>query len=108
MVNIMVNKFKTVLKEPEYNVVEQYDGTDSMYFIAKGECAVSVTDEKKNHRKIKTLRPGDYFGEISLMYGCKRTAEVTSNKYSTLAMLSRAHYKELLFEFPMLVEEMKK
>ena len=64
--------------------------------------------EKKNQRKIRTLRPGDYFGEISLMYGCKRTAEVTSNKYSTLAMLTRANYRELLFEFPMLVDEMKK
>ena len=97
---MMVNKFKTELREPEYSVIEQYDSSDSMFIIAKGECAVSVVDEKKNIKKIKTLRPGDYFGEIALMYGCKRTADVTSNKYSTLAMLNRANYRELLFEFP--------
>jgi len=46
-------------------------------------------DEKKNEHVIKFMRPGDYFGEISLIYGCKRTASVISTKYSTLAMLSK-------------------
>ena len=100
LVNMMVNKFKTELREPEYIVIEQYESTDSMFIIAKGECAVLVIDEKKDKKKIKTLRPSDYFGEIALMYGCKRTADVISYKYSTLAMLGNAQYKELLFEFP--------
>lgn len=61
-----------------------------MYVIAKGACQVSIMDEKKINRKIKkTLRPGDYFGEISLIFGCKRTATVESSKYSTLAKLTK-------------------
>ena len=96
----MVNKFKTELREPEYIVIQQYDTTDSMYIIAKGECKVWVMDEKKAKKQIKTLRPSDYFGEIALMYGCRRTADVVSQKYSTLAMLAKSVYKELLFEFP--------
>jgi len=71
-----------------------------MFLIAKGACEVSILDEKKNRQKLKTLRPGDYFGEISLIYGCKRTATVTSMKYSTLAILKKNHYKEILIEFP--------
>lgn len=54
------------------------------------------------------LRPGDFFGEISMIYGCNRTATVKSFKYSTLAMLTKAQYKEILIEFPSLQDELKK
>lgn len=76
-----------------------------MYILAKGECFVKYVDQKKkltdNHR---TLRPGEYFGEISMIYGCKRTATVVSRKYSTLAQLTRAKFKEIVTEFPELLE----
>lgn len=93
LVRMMVNKFKTELREPEYTVIEQYDSTDSMFIIAKGECTVNIIDEKKNSKKLKILRPGDFFGEISLIYGCKRTADVISQKYSTLAKLDKEQYR---------------
>ena len=73
-------------------MVEQYDSTDSLYIIAKGECSVEMLDHKKNLNKLKRLRPGDFFGEISLIYGCKRTADVISQKYSTLAKLLRQDF----------------
>jgi CRP-like cAMP-binding protein len=79
-----------------------------MYLIAKGACEVSIIDEKKNRQRLKTLRPSDYFGEISMIYDCKRTATVTSMKYSTLAMLKKDFYKEILIEFPNLQEQLKK
>ena len=57
-------------------VVEQYDHTDSFYVIAKGACKVSIQDQKKSTQQMPILQPGDYFGEISLIYGCNRTATV--------------------------------
>lgn len=98
--SMMIAKFKTSLREPEDIVVEQFADTNTLFLIAKGACAVSIIDEKKNLQKLKNLRPGDYFGEISLVYGCKRTATVISTKYSTLAMLEKQRYKEILIEFP--------
>jgi len=79
-----------------------------MFLIAKGACIVNVMDEKKNTYHLKNLRPGDYFGEISLIYGCKRTASVVSTKYSTLAMFNKVFYKEILIEFPELQDQLKK
>ena len=76
--SILVSKFKTELAEPEKIIVEQFKETDEFYLIAKGACSVSIMDEKKVNRKYKNLRPGDYFGEISLIFGCKRTATVES------------------------------
>jgi CRP-like cAMP-binding protein len=71
-----------------------------MYLVSKGACEVSIIDEKKNENIIKELRPGDYFGEIALIYGCKRTATVKSLKYSTLAIFKKSDYKDILIEFP--------
>ena len=88
VVKIMISKFKTELREPEDEVVKQYEESDDMFLIAKGQCKVMVTDQKKNVYFLKNVRPGDYFGEVSLIYGCKRTASVISTKYSTLAMLT--------------------
>jgi CRP-like cAMP-binding protein len=60
-----------------------------MYFIAKGDCSVSIRDEKRKEIKnVRKLNPGDQFGEISLVYGCNRTATVSAGNYSTFAKLT--------------------
>lgn len=68
-----------------------------MYFIAKGSCEVTVRtnydiqidDNDESSQKIGLLGEGAHFGEISLIYGCKRTATVSSTNYCTLASLSK-------------------
>lgn len=102
-----------MLHDPEDQIVKQLDDDRDMYLIAKGACEVTFLDEKimgnqtkpqakdaKNINGKRTLRQSDYFGEISLVYGCKRTANVSSTKYSTLAKLTYDHYREILIEFP--------
>lgn len=72
-----------------------------MYMISKGEVEVQILSDKKHGEpEYRSLLPGDYFGEISLVYQCKRTASVTSKKYSTLAKLTFASYKNLITDFP--------
>lgn len=89
-------------------IIRHFDDSTDMYIIAKGEVEVCVIDESK-HRVLdrRILMVGDYFGEISLIYQCKRTAEVTSRKYSTFAKLTKQQYKDLAFEFPALNEQLK-
>lgn len=82
-----------------------------MYLIAKGECQVVVGDEndrkKSDKQGDKFLRPGQYFGEISLVYGCKRTAKVFAIKYCTLALLTKEKFKEVTTQIPSLLEELQ-
>ena len=75
-----------------------------MYLVAKGECHVYVGEEhdyangnNKNKKKDRptSLRPGTYFGEISLVYDCLCTAKVVAFKYCTLAMLTKEKFKDL-------------
>ena len=66
-----------------------------MYFIAKGNCVVkvrSVYGHRYEDAVVKTLYPGNHFGEISLIYHCARTATVTAQNYCTLARLTKDKY----------------
>lgn len=44
----------------------------------------------------RKLNPGAHFGEISLIYGCTRTATVVANNYCTLAKVSKHHFEEIV------------
>ena len=46
------------------------------------------------------LAEGDHFGEISMIYKCRRSATVMSRNYNTMAVLSEVLFKELIAEFP--------
>jgi CRP-like cAMP-binding protein len=54
-----------------------------MYFIARGECDVFVTDENRSEKFTANLRAGAYFGEVALLKNCLRTASVFSKNYTT-------------------------
>ena len=76
-------------KDPEENFV---------YMIATGQCVVYCKDrqkEKDQDTKVRTLLPGDLFGEMALIHHCKRTATVQTNNYCTLAKLSQKHIYQL-------------
>ena len=86
----IIGKLGTCLTTPEQEIIKQFDKKcDDMYFIAKGECAVNLKDEKdRTHIGIALLVERDHFGEVSMVYKCQRTATVVSRTYNTLARLS--------------------
>ena len=80
----------TVLRTPEEVICEQdADPTlkpedDAMYFIAKGSCKVTVADkftDRFESRTSRIIEKGGHFGEISMLYQCRRSATVTSIQY---------------------------
>ena len=80
-----------------------------MYFIKKGKFSVHVKtdyikvedmDEKENN-PVSILIDNDHFGEIGLLYDCRRTATVKSENYGNLAMLKKSAFNELSKTFEM-------
>ena len=70
-----------------------------MYFIRNGKFSVTVkTDyispetEDNQPELVSYLIDGDMFGEISLLYNCKRTATVRSENYGNLALLKQSDF----------------
>jgi len=72
-----------------------------MYIVSRGRLQV-VSDNNK--MVLATLRPGSYFGEISILNmgsaGNRRTASVRSVGYSDLFCLSKTDLWEVLKDYP--------
>ena len=65
-----------------------------MYLVAKGKLEVTQSSGKVSESEnfIRRLSDNDHFGEISLLYDCKRTCNVISSNYCTLATISKPDY----------------
>ena len=80
--------------EPGERIIRTGDAADGVYFISQGEVEVSVAG-----RQIK-LGAGEVFGEMALISGQPRSADVTALDYSTFAMLSERDFRQLLRKYP--------
>ena len=94
--------FGTEFSCPEEQIIVQNDSDSSvMYYLARGDCTIDIKDQTGfNHICFKLLVEGDHFGEISLLYGCKRTATVNARNYTTIATLTRQDFKEMTRLYP--------
>ena len=72
-----------------------------MFFLSKGDCVVLVKNDSGAVSILNELiTTGDHFGEISLIYKCKRTSTVLSRNYNTMGRLSYVDWRFLINEFP--------
>ena len=55
---------------------------------------------RNKSKRVRTLYPGDYFGEIGFLYNSKRSTSVTSTNYTTLGKISKADVENLFMRFP--------
>ena len=82
-----------------------------MFFIERGECIVQINDKDKmrnKSKKVRTLYPGDYFGEIAFLYDSKRSTSVTSTNYTTLGKISETEVNNMFEQYPFFREELVK
>ena len=80
--------------EPGERIIRTGDAADSVYFISQGEVEVAVAG-----RQIR-LAAGEVFGEMALLSGQPRSADVTALDYSTFAVLSERDFRQLLRKYP--------
>jgi hypothetical protein len=80
---------------PGSTVVHEGDFGDCMYVVLEGE--VHVTREGE---LIARLKPGEFFGELSLFDGETRSATVTAATRSRLLCLERRDFLQLMDEQP--------
>ncbi|SRR5579875_582024 len=67
------------------------------FFIVEGKASV-----RRGNRKIATLGPGQYFGELSLLDRKPRSATVVSDTPMTLLVLEQRRFNGLLDAMPAL------
>jgi CRP/FNR family cyclic AMP-dependent transcriptional regulator len=78
----LLSKAKTTSHSAGQDVTEQDKGSLAFHLVLSGSADVTV-----HGKKVRTIGPGEYFGEISMIDGRPRSATVTAaSPLSTLAV----------------------
>ncbi|MQA30015.1 MAG: cyclic nucleotide-binding domain-containing protein [Luteitalea sp.] len=83
-------------------VVRQGEAGRSMFVVASGEVVVTLDP---GDRVVARLAPGDFFGEMSLLTGAPRTANVRASADSQLIELTVDAFRRFVLANPAAVEQ---
>jgi len=82
------------------------DKGDAMYLIEHGRVRIGVKDEDKKEITLAELGRGDFFGEMAIIDGKRRSADAVVVEDARLAILSREHFLEFIHGNPVVALEM--
>jgi len=86
-------------KKDDLILLELEEG-NSLFIIAKGSVKISRMSDSGKEVILAILGTGDFFGELSLMDGLARSANVTAIEDSEVLVLRRDDFLELIKEYP--------
>jgi CPA2 family monovalent cation:H+ antiporter-2 len=96
----LLTLFKPRSAAPGERVIRAGDVGTEMFFISSGAVEVSIGD-KKIH-----LGPGDFFGEMALLTGERRTADVTAIDYCLFLVINKDEFDVFISRYPDLREKL--
>jgi len=73
---------------------------DTLFILKKGHVKVSIVSEEGREVILSLLGPGSVFGELSLLDGKPRSANVVATEETDLLMLRRADFLQLIYKTP--------
>lgn len=92
MVNASFKAGHTIFSEREQG--------DALYVVESGIVRLWVRDEDANEITLSNVYPGDFFGEMSVIDGSRRSANATVVLDTTLHCLRREEFQDFLAEHP--------
>ena len=88
-------------------VVRQGDPGDTFFIVREGELDVLVSGNGAR-RRANVLKPGDFFGEVALLYNVPRTATVRARSRASVWQLGRQDFRDLVGRYMGLEDDMAK
>ena len=92
---LLLKGLKEITVEPGWVLCEQGSIGLEFFFIVNGTATV-----RHNNRKVRTLLPGHYFGELSLIDRRPRSATVVADTEMDLLVLGQREFDSLLTTMP--------
>jgi CRP-like cAMP-binding protein len=92
MVNVSFKAGETIFLEREPG--------DALYIVDCGSVRIWVHDRDANEVILSELKPGDFFGELAVLDGGKRSASATASVDTTLHCLRREEFQGFLAQHP--------
>jgi hypothetical protein len=93
---VLATFFQRVEVEPETVIVRQGDPADALYVLESGEVEVRSRGSDGQSTPVATIGAGDYFGEIGVLTGGERLADVVAVESTSLLRLSKDDYENYL------------
>jgi small-conductance mechanosensitive channel/CRP-like cAMP-binding protein len=93
---------------PEEMIVHKGDDSTEMYVVASGRVRIQLLNEEGQGPIVATLGPGEFFGEMSLMTGEQRAADVISYEETSLLVIDRDALVPLMEKHSDLLENMSR
>jgi len=78
-------------------IIKQGENSDRFFIVKEGLCGVVVEVDKKNEKVAGYMKkPGDFFGEIGLIYKIPRTASVVALEDSELLIIKYEDFERIV------------
>lgn len=104
-----ISQVASVQKYHKDNIIliEEEVGT-TMFIIISGKVKISRISDDGREVILSILSEGDFFGEMSLLDGQTRSANVTAIEESELLMLRREDFLQMLYDYPQIAVNLLK
>lgn len=81
-------------------ILSEGDNSDSLYLILSGKVKVFLNDENGKEAIINYEEAGEYFGELSLIDDSTRSASIMTVEQSTLAVITKQAFHQIMKDNP--------
>ena len=98
--NLVIDTFVPAAYSFGSLIVREGDDADALYVLVSGRARVLRTGLTGDEISIRTLRPGDSFGEMGLLTDIKRTASVRASDDVEVLRLDRSVFRALVQRYP--------
>merc|ERR1719276_395103 len=82
---------KQMFFEDNESIIKEGELGSSMYVLSDG-----VLEVRKDNRILKVINEGEVFGELAILYHCKRTASVMTREKCRIWSLSRTVFQHII------------
>lgn len=79
-------------------IVRAGEATDSLFILLSGRAKVTNSDEDGREIILAILEPGEFFGEMGLIDGSPRSANVVAQEHCELLVMSRDDFQRCMQE----------
>ncbi len=94
---------RAALYAPDEFIIRRGDAGSELFIVKRGEVVVEI-GSGRSRRVVARLGPGQFFGEMSLITGEKRTASVRATRESELLVIDKEALQRVLDASPELAE----
>lgn len=89
-------------------LVKQGEDGESLFLILKGKAAVMIANKEGAVKVVAHLSEGDFFGEMSLLTGARRSATVVADQDTEVIEITKADVASIIFKNKEIVAEFSK